>query len=115
MSSRKFTTSDRDNFPLQILGFSTFWVHHAWFSGVKDGDAVCQGVDAVQNGELKKCLVNTVSTYIVTITLEKFFSDAVNLVAASNHEILLCSSGRCPGEMHAYIWISYPMPSVPTV
>ena len=53
ISSGKLVTSDRDTFPLQIPEFSTFRVHQAGSSGVKDGDEVCQGVNTVRNGELK--------------------------------------------------------------
>ena len=104
VASRKFVTSDRDTFPLQIPGFSTFRVHQAGFSGVKDGDEVCQGVDAVRNGELEKRLVEY-SIYTVTITPKKFLSDSQALVAASTQETLSCypASGRCPGEIHSYM------------
>ena len=52
--SRKFTTNDRDNFPLQMPGFSTFRVNQGGFSEIKDGDEVCQGVDAVRNGKMER-------------------------------------------------------------
>ena len=38
-------------------GFSTFRVQQAGYSGVKDGDETCQGVDTVRNGKLEKRLV----------------------------------------------------------
>ena len=109
VSSRKFVTSDRDTFPFQIPGFSTFRVHQAGFSGVKDGDEVCQGVDAVRNGELEKRLVEY-SIYKVTITPEKFVSDSQAIVAASTQETLSYNpaAGRCLGEIQSYMWNTSP-------
>jgi len=69
VSSGKFVTDDRDTFSLQIPGFATFRVQQAGYSGVKDGDEVCQGVDTVRNGELEKRLVEY-AIYTVTISPE---------------------------------------------
>ena len=114
ISSGKFVTSDRDTFPLQIPGFSIFRVHQAGYSGVKDGDEVCQGVDAVKNGELEKRLVEY-SIYTVTISPEKFLSDSQAMVAALTQETLSCNpaSGRCPGELHSYTWNTSPHAKFP--
>ena len=114
VSSRKFVTSDKDNFPLQIPGFSNFQVHQAGFLGVIDGDKMCKGVGAVRNGELEKWLVEY-SIYTVTITPKKFVSDAMALVAVSTQETLSCypAAGRCAGEMHAYKWNTSPHTKCP--
>jgi len=114
ISSGKFVADDRDTFPLQIPGFSTFRVHQAGYSGLKDGDEVCQGVDAVRNGELEKRLVEY-SIYTVTIPPEKFLSDSKAMVAASTQETLTCdpASGRCPGELHSYMWSTSPHAKCP--
>ena len=70
MSSQKFTTSDRDNFLLQIPGFSSFSVNQVGFSGIKDGDEVYQSVDTVRNCEIEKRL-GEYSIYIVNVMPEK--------------------------------------------
>ena len=102
------------NFYLIIPGFSTFRVHQAGYSRVKDGDEVCQGVDSVRNRELEKRLVEY-SIYTVTISPEKFLSDSQAMVAASTQETLTCNpaSGRCPGELHSYTWNTSPHSKCP--
>ena len=114
ISSGKFVTVDRDTFALQIPGFAPFRVHQAGYSGLKDGDEVCQGVDAVRNGELEKRLVEY-SIYTVTISPEKFLSDSKAMVAASTQETLTCNpaSCRCPGELHSYTWSTSPLAECP--
>ena len=98
VSSGKFVTDERDTFSLQIPGFATFRVQQAGYSGVKDGDEVCQGVDTVRNGELEKRLVEY-AIYTVTISPEKFLSDSKAMVAASTQETITCNpaSSQCPG------------------
>ena len=71
MSSQKFTTSDRDNFLLQIPGFSSFSVNQVGFSRIKDGDEVYQGVETVRNGEIEKWM-GEYSIYTVNVMPEKF-------------------------------------------
>ena len=113
VSSGKFRTGDRDKFNLQIPGFSTFRVQQAGYSGVKDGDETCQGVDTVRNGKLEKRLVEY-AIYTVTISPEKFVSDTqasvTSMVAASTQETITCgaTSGHCSGELHSYTWSTAP-------
>ena len=74
-SSQQFISENQDKFLLRVPGFSTFKISQAGFSGVKDGDEVCQGVSTMRNDELKEKLVEY-SIFAVTITLGKFVNDS---------------------------------------